>query len=70
MSVGPALMSRPAAIRDSPMMTGLANQDPAMVPAHSVRMSWRPWDSSRSSVSDQRGELGTLGAEQGLSVEG
>ena len=59
MSVGPALISRPAAMRSSPMMMGLANHDPAMMPAHSVRMSWRPWG-QLAQLSDERVQLGTL----------
>jgi hypothetical protein len=36
-------MRSPAAINSSPRRTGLANQAPAIMPAHSVRMSSRPW---------------------------
>jgi hypothetical protein len=41
-STGPASISSPAAMRSSPRRAVLENQVPAMVPAHSTRMSSRP----------------------------
>jgi hypothetical protein len=61
-STNPASSSRPAATRSSPRLPMPANRDPAMTPAHSVRMSSPPcaisrrWSISGCKFGPSRGE--------------
>jgi hypothetical protein len=68
-STGPASISSPAAMRPSPRRAVLENQEPAIVPAHSTRMSVAGLRHLAEMI-NQRLQFGPFRSQQGLAVQG